>query len=196
MIDSSILMHYGALQKIIEKDEFIFHEGDYAKYYFQVIRGKIKLFSTSEDGKSFTQGMFSDGDSFGEPPMLIRERYPSSAQSMNRSIIYKLHESGFQQMLEEHREIEHNLLLLMASRCYVKSVTSRELINQKTEHRIMAFLIDYKRKKGNPSSRIHIPFTRQEIADFVGLRVETVIRTLKTMSYLKLVLIEDRKLYF
>jgi CRP-like cAMP-binding protein len=44
--------------------------------------------------------------------------------------------------------------------------------------------------------KIHIAFTRQEIANFTGLRVETVIRTLKKMEEENKVTIDHRKLYY
>lgn len=196
LLNSEILFKYGALQKTFEPGEFIFHEGDSAKYYYQIHHGKVKMFTTNDDGKLFTQGVFVDGESFGEPPLLIQERYPASAQAINRSTIYKMASSSFFQLLDDHPDLKHNLMLLMAARCYNKSITSRDLMNQKTDHRILSFLKEFKRKRGNPSVRILIPFTRQEIADFTGLRVETVIRTLRSMCDLGLVEIRERKLFY
>ena len=60
----------------------------------------------------------------------------------------------------------------------------------------MAFLCDYKRKLNEHDNPIQIPFTRQEIANYTGLRVETVIRTLSVMKSKNMIIIKDRKLFF
>ena len=196
LIPANILMRYGALQKVFEKGEYIYHDGDHAKYYFQIARGKVKVYNSNEEGKVFLQGIFTDGESFGEPPMIINERYPSSAVAITRSVIYKLNSEAFWRLLNDLSDYRQRMLLLMASRCYAKSIVTREVINQRTEHRLLAFLRDFKRKRGNPQERLLVPFTRQEIADFTGLRVETVIRTLKQMETTGQVEIRERKLYF
>lgn len=196
LVPPPILMRFGALQKPFEKGEYIFHDGDHAKYYYQILKGKVKVFSSNEEGKIFLQGIFADGDSFGEPPMLINERYPSSAQAMVRSHIFKISAEQFMKILDEYPDIKHRLFLLMTSRCYEKSMVTKEVINQKTEYRILSFLRDFKRKRGNPVEKILVPFTRQEMADFTGLRVETVIRALKLLCDSGVVDIRERKLYF
>jgi hypothetical protein len=57
-IDPDILITWGAIAKKIKKGEFIFHEGDYARFYFQILEGTIKMFNTNLDGKEFTQSEF------------------------------------------------------------------------------------------------------------------------------------------
>ena len=69
-ISTNLLLEYGGIQKIFEKNEYIFHEGDTARYFYQIIKGRVKVFCTNDDGKLFVQGVFVDGNSFGEPPLL------------------------------------------------------------------------------------------------------------------------------
>lgn len=195
LIPANILMRYGALQKVFEKGEYIYHDGDQAKYYFQIAKGKVKVYNSNDEGKVFLQGIFTDGESFGEPPMMINERYPSSAVAITRSVVHKLNNEAFWRLLNDLSDYKQRMLMLMASRCYAKSIVTREVINQRTEHRLLAFLGDFRRKRGNPQERLLVPFTRQEIADFTGLRVETVIRTLKLMEAAGQVEIRERKLY-
>ncbi|MBK6785512.1 MAG: helix-turn-helix domain-containing protein [Saprospiraceae bacterium] len=54
----------------------------------------------------------------------------------------------------------------------------------------------YKKENNLTQQRALIPYTRQQIADFLGLRVETVIRTLIKMEQEKSVEIRKHKLYF
>ncbi len=78
----------------------------------------------------------------------------------------------------------------------MKSKLLRDIINHTPEERIISFLYAFKAKTNSKEDKVHIPYTRQEIANFTGLRVETVIRTLKKLEETRRVDIKQRKLYF
>lgn len=197
-IDVDVLFSWGAVAKKYQKNEIIFYEDEKALFYYQVIKGSVKMFCTNEDGKEFTQGVFEKGFGFGEPPLLIDEIYPCTAVAEENSIIVKITKDKFLTIIEEYPEINKRLIQILALRVFKKALTSKHIINQKPEHRINAFLMDYKQKKGflNSEKKIHIPYTRQEIGDFTGLRVETVIRTLAEMKKNNKVEINNHKLFF
>lgn len=195
-ISDKILLEYGGIEKEYEKNEYVFHEGDGARYFYQILKGKVKVFTTNAESRIFVQGVFTNGESFGEPPLLIKERYPVSAIALERSTIIKISDSLFEKLLSKNNDLKSILINKLARRLYNKSIVTKHLINQKTEHRILSFLQDYKQKNGQTHMRILIPFTRQEIADFTGLRVETVIRSLVELKDKNIVDIIDRKLFF
>ena len=71
----------------------------------------------------------------------------------------------------------------------------KEISSHDPEHRILT-LIDYLKEKASETSGYYeVPFTRQQIADMTGLRVETVIRSIKSLEQKKKVKIENRKVY-
>lgn len=82
----------------------------------------------------------------------------------------------------------------MAHRIHSKAKTAKYIINQKPEFRVLAFL--NANKKGNGDHKELVPFTRQEIANFTGLRVETVIRVISKMKANKKIDIVNHKIYF
>ncbi len=197
-IDTDILITWGAVYKKYHKHENIFEEGTHPKYYHQIVEGDVKLYNTNEEGKEFIQGMFKVGESFGEPPLFIDEIYPSSAIACHESVIIRLHKDHFLKLLSEYPKIQESFNYLFAKRIYSKAITSREIVNNNPEHRILAFLDSYKKSNHLESSNaaILIPFTRQEIANYTGLRVETVIRALIKMNESGKVSIQNRKVYY
>jgi CRP/FNR family transcriptional regulator len=196
-IDLDLLFTWGAVAKKYQKDEVIFYENDMALFYYQIIEGAIKMFNINEEGKEFTQGIFYKGSSFGEPPLFIDEVYPASAIATKDTTIIKLSKEKLFLIVNEYPEISQSLLKLMATRIFNKSVSTKQIINQKPEFRIKSFLENYKKRNNFDSNgRVLIPFTRQQIADFTGLRVETVIRTLSVMKKSNKVEITNHKLYF
>lgn len=194
-IDLDLLFTWGAIAKEYKKDEVIFHEDDMPHFYYQIIQGGVRMYNSNDDGKEFTQGYFSKGQSFGEPPLLIDETYPATAVASQDSVIIKLSKEKFLKILDEYPTIQKRLLALMCLRVHAKSLTSNHIINQKPEFRIVAFLNSQKDTK-NPCDKKLVPFTRQEIANFVGLRVETVIRSLSKMAQNGTVDIINHKIYY
>ncbi len=196
IIDESFLISSGGVERKFNKGEFIFHEGDIPRYYYQISTGCVKMYNVNDDGREFTQGVFERGDSFGEPPLFINEVYPATAIAVSNCRIIKLNKESFFKLLDKTPCLQRTMLDVFAMRIYNKAITSREIVNNTPEHRILGFLRIYKKRSCNESEKIHIPYTRQDIANFTGLRVETVIRTLSKMKDDRKVEIINRKLMF
>lgn len=194
-MNPEILKKIGAAQKQYKKGEYIFIEGNDPRYFYQIITGEVKMFNMNSEGKEFIQGVFTDNCSFGEPPLFINEPYPSNAIATKDTLVYRVLKSTFFKMLKEDSTIESELLQLLARRLFNKATTSREIINSTPEMRLIAFLCAIKKKSTDTQDRYLVPFTRQQIANFTGLRVETVIRTLSKMKEKKIVEIINHKLY-
>ncbi len=195
-IDIDLLYSCGAVAKKYKKHEVIFDEGEAANFYYQILDGSVRMYNSNEEGKEFTQGLFYAGDSFGEPPLFINETYPSKAIAIQDSTILKLSKDKFLKIIDENPSIQKYFLNLFAHKIHSKAKTSKEIINQKPEYRIISFLNSFKKKTEHPDEKTLIPFTRQEIADFTGLRVETVIRAFTKLNQSHKVEIIHHKIYY
>ncbi|HAQ21716.1 MAG TPA: Crp/Fnr family transcriptional regulator [Prolixibacteraceae bacterium] len=183
MIEETILVQYGAVELKLEKGAFLFHEKERAAHYFQVKTGKMKMFNLNDEGKLFIQGIFEAGESFGEPPLFTDSNYPACTVAEESSILFKLSKAKFFKLLKENPEIHLGITRMMATRLLYKSMLLKEISSFKPEHRILS-LIDYlKKEEGIPKDqKYEVSLTRQHIADLTGLRVETVIRSVKTLE--------------
>ncbi len=191
-----IIIKSGAFQLNLDKESMIFYEGNPALYYYEIIKGCVKMFNQNDRGKEFTQATFKAGECFGEAPLFIDENYASSAIATSNVTIIRFPKEKFLDLLAIHPEVAGRFLKLLALRNFEKSVTAREVINKDAEKRILSFIERYKKEQSIDEEKIIIPYTRQELANFTGLRVETVIRTLSCMKKKQLVAIVNRKLYF
>lgn len=108
----------------------------------------------SDDGKEYIQGIFNDGESFGEPPLFINEPYPSTAVAQKDSIILKLNKETFIKILKEYPELQMALIKILSLRTYNKTITARDLIYNKPTHKIKAFLKAYKIKANIPINQL------------------------------------------
>jgi len=193
-IRPDILLRYGAILKNYSKKEVIFNEGEHPKYYTQIDVGCVRQFNVFEDGREFTQGIFCSGESFGEPPIFINMKYPSSAEALIESKIFILPIDKFHTMINENTTFMKLFLELMAKRIYGKSINSLSLALRDSPDRIFDF---FKKLQANNqlNQTMQIPFTRQEIANFLGLRVETVIRIINQLKNEGKLKIVNRKIF-
>lgn len=195
-IDPDLLAAWGGVNKRYDKHEHVFYENEHARYFYQIVEGSVKMYNSNEAGKEFLQGIFYPGQSFGEPPIFINEPYPASAMCLQKSIIIRVSIDNIQKIIVEYPQLMEKFMKHFAKRIYNKSITAKEIVNNNPEHRIVAFLDSYKKANAENSTKVIIPYTRQEIANFTGLRVETVIRTLMKMQTLGRIDIQNHKLFY
>lgn len=182
----------------LRKDQVLFHDGDKATNYYQVEEGSVKMFIVSPDGQEFIQGIFSAGESFGEPALIGKFPYPGSAKAIECSKVWRLPGDYFLQMLKENFDLHLKLTQVLSQRLKYKSMLLSEISSHDPDHRIISLLKYYKSKnvKSGENPRIRIPYTRQQIADMSGLRVETVIRTVKKMEKEGKLFLDGHKIVF
>jgi CRP-like cAMP-binding protein len=194
-IDTAILITYGAVTKKVKKGEIIFAEGGIARYFHQLMEGGVKMFSANSDGKELIQGLFHTGESFGEPPLFVDKPYPSTAVAIVDSVILRLGKDNFFTVLDDYPAIAKAMLTIFAYRIYDKAATAQILISHTPEEKIAGFLKKIKEAAKTEGPYL-IPYTRQQIADFTGLRVETVIRMLIKLEKEKKLQIIHHKVYY
>ncbi|ASW73615.1 cyclic nucleotide-binding protein [Chryseobacterium piperi] len=197
MITEDLLLSYGAEIKNYKANEIIFREGEFSLYYFQILKGKIKLNNYTEDGKEFIQNIFSDGHSFGESILFVDKPYPMNAIALNPSSVLRLPKPDFLNLLKENPDISLSIYHCLADRMYHKYIMFYNLSFQNPTSKLrllMDYLKSYHEDK-IPYS-FQIPLTRQQLASLTGLRVETVIRVIKNMEKENVLKIVNRKIFY
>jgi CRP/FNR family transcriptional regulator, cyclic AMP receptor protein len=195
---SKTLEKYHAKLVSLRKDQVLFHEGDKALDYFQVEKGSVKMFIASSEGQEFIQGIFTSGESFGEPALIGNFPYPGSVVAIEEAKVWKLPGDYFLQMLRENFDMHLKMDQVLCQRLRYKSMVLSEISSYEPEHRIIALLKYHKAKNTKPgiNGKVIIPYTRQQLADMSGLRVETVIRTVKKMEKDGKIALEGHKIKF
>ncbi|PXY45454.1 Crp/Fnr family transcriptional regulator [Flavobacterium hydrophilum] len=197
MISPELLEKYSAVMKSFGKNDIIFEEGNLPTHYYQVISGEVKMSNYNDDGREFIQGIFYKEQSFGEPPLFLNQKYPANAIAVDESEIFLLSKSNFMKLLEENPKVSIKIIENLAQRLYYKSVMAAEMSTQEPEHRVLKLIdhgIAYFNFKKDSNGYL-INFTRQQIGDLTGLRVETVIRTIKALEKKGVLKIINRKVY-
>jgi CRP-like cAMP-binding protein len=192
MIQEKILKEYHASLVALNKGDILFQEGDPAAFFYVVHAGKIKMVNVSSEGREFVQGYFTSGQSFGEPPFFSRVPYPATASATEKSTVWKLGYDEFLKLLKNNFDIHVELLQVLSERLIYKSTMLSEIAIEEAEHRLVTlirYLLEQSGQTSVPEQKLS--FTRQQLADMTGLRVETVIRSIKSLEQKRLLEIDD-----
>ncbi|UGY25521.1 helix-turn-helix domain-containing protein [Bradyrhizobium septentrionale] len=161
----------GAPMRFARNSE-IYGEEEAAEYLYQVVSGAVRTYKILEDGRRQIGTFYLPGDIFG---FEAGESHISSAEAVceTRVVVVKraalmaraAHEKDLAGQLwdaaaQELRRFQQHLMLLICS----------------AEERVVGFLHDMARR-ATKNAAVELPMSRQDIADYLGLTIETVSRT-------------------
>lgn len=197
MIDKSILEDLGACTVRYKMSDFIFKEDDVLKYYYQITEGKIKLNNYSESGKEILHSIHEEGQSIGEYLLFLGDiGSPVNAIAVTHCQVAKLPKNTFFSLLENDYRLCVNFKKAISQSLHFQHVMGKSATQSSTLK--LKALFDYL-KGMQPETApfaFRIPLTRQEMANYTGMRVETAIKTIKQMEQQNLVKIVKRKLFY
>jgi len=196
MIDIDTLLATGAAYKKVKAGEIIFQESAECYFYHQLVSGVVRWVNIDDEGNEFIQNMIDPGECFGELPLFDDAPYAASAIAETDAVILRLHKSSFIQLVIERPDIHFRFTKLMSERLRFKFLLLNELAHHDPEQSISTLLQYMKQNNKNVCSKCYkVNLTRQQIANMTGLRVETVIRTIRHLHEKGKLVIEKGKVY-
>jgi CRP-like cAMP-binding protein len=196
MINIGFLMKHGAQLRQYSKGQIIFYEGNEAQYFFVIIKGKVKVININDNSKEFIQGIFYNGQSFGEAPLFSDEqKYSATAIADGDVEIARLEKTAFFKILKNNFELHFEITRVLATKVLFKEMLNREISSHTPEHCLIALFHYLKKERKKTGEKFQIDLTRQELANLTGLRVETVIRAVKKLETDGKLKILNRKIY-
>ncbi len=196
MIDIDLLLAWGAAYKKVRAGEIIFMEGHSCSFYHQLVSGNVRWVNVSDEGKDCILSIIEPGESFGEYPLFDDGPYAATAIAEEDSMIIRLHKPTFLELLKENNTLNFSFTQLLSKRIRFKLSVIKSFASHCPEKIIANLLNNLKTEHKNFCSNCNqLKLTRQQIADMTGLRVETVIRTMRTMHEKGELVISKGKVY-
>jgi CRP/FNR family transcriptional regulator len=169
--------------------EILVREGDPATNLYNITSGSVRVYKLLPDGRRQIVGFLFSGDFLG---LATGDRYAFSAEALSGGSACRFQKKTYRKMLVEQPDLEA-ALLDRASHELQAAHNQMLLLGRKTAvERLASFLADLAardRRSGGAGRIIHLPMTRAEIADYLGLTTETVSRVtsrLKTRGVIRL----------
>lgn len=160
----------------IEVGHTLFEEGDTADEVFTLTEGMLKLYKLMADGRRQIIGFLIPGDFLG---LAFGRTYVYSAEAIVPTAVCRFRRPQFLGLLEEFPALEKEIL----DRTSTELAAAQEqmlLLGRKTaRERVASFLMALSRRsKVGEKASLQLPMSRADIADYLGLTIETVSRTL------------------
>lgn len=158
------------------------HEGEPAEHFCILIQGSAKLYKLLPDGRRQIIGFGYAGSFLG---VSAQENYTFTADAIEPIRMCRLSRRGLLRLLGDADAMRQRLLEVAVN----KLALAREhlvLLGRKTPiERVASFLL-FQAKRPQPRGvlppRIHLPMSRLDIADYLGVTVETVCRSLAKLA--------------
>ena len=163
----------GVVKSYACKSEII-HEEDPADRVYEVINGAVCTYRTLREGRRQIGGFYFSGDILG---LEAAEKHVLAAEAITNAKVRIAKKQALNALIYRNAKVADRLLSLTARELARKQVHVL-LLSRSAEERVIYFLIEMTQRNSPKVNLIALPMTRQHIADYLGLTIETVSRIL------------------
>ena len=155
----------------------IYGENEPAEYLYKLVRGAVRTYRVLHDGRRQVGAFLMPGDMFG---LEASETHAVSAEAITDSVILVIKRSAIIALAERDAEVARQLWTLTAQEL-ARAQNHMLLLVRNAQERIASFLLEMAARTPDGTS-VELPMSRQDIADYLGLTIETVSRTLTQLE--------------
>ncbi|GAB5349716.1 Crp/Fnr family transcriptional regulator [Alteriqipengyuania sp. 357] len=176
--------------------ENLLWEGDEAVVVANVVEGLLKLSSSTSDGKEQILGIAFPGDFIGRP---FGQSTPYSVEALTDVLVCVFRRADFDRFAREHPKLEHKLLERTLSELDRTRKWMLLLGRMTAEQRVATFLLDLSSRTaaqepaGVRGGTFELQLSRGQIADVLGLTIETVSREFTKLKKAGIVSLPNRR---
>ena len=154
----------------------LIREGDEAKHVFNITSGSVRVYKLLPDGRRQITGFLFAGDFLG---LVSGARHGFSAEAIEPTTACRFRKTEYQALVRDCPALER-ALFERATHELAAAQNQLLLLGRKTaQERIASFLLDLPGldpARPLEDGHVHLPMTRAEMADYLGLTIETVSR--------------------
>jgi CRP/FNR family nitrogen fixation transcriptional regulator len=167
------LSRLGATQ-VLAKGEGVFGEGDAAEFFYKVVSGTIRTYKLLSDGRRQIDAFHLADDIFG---IEAGAEHRFSAEAVDGATVIAFRRSRLEALTQQNPAFGEQVMSSMI-RNLERAQDHMLLLGRKTaQEKIASFLLDLAQRL-HERDRFELPMQRTDIADHLGLTIETVSRTL------------------
>jgi CRP/FNR family transcriptional regulator len=171
----------------LDRGQALFRQGEPAGCVYNVTSGAIRLSRLSADGRRQVMGFAWPGAFLG---LARGETHFCTAEALEPSRVCRFAKPRFEALMAERRELEAALLARAGDELAAAQAQMLLLGHKTALERLAGFLLtlpDRDPLRPSGPGQVRLPMTRLEIADYLGLTIETVSRSLTRLKRLGLV---------
>lgn len=181
----------------VHRGQTLMWEGDDSSLVANVLEGVLKLSTSTADGREQIVGVVYPSDFIGRP---FGSTTQHSVTALSDAQVCMFTRSSFDSFAREHPELEHKLLQRTLNELDRARHWMLLLGRKSAGERVATFLIEMAQRLADAScgaaqgpQRFDLPLSRQQMADLLGLTIETVSRQLTRLRQAGIIDLPDRR---
>lgn len=186
----------------VKRDDYIFKTGDLADYMYLILKGQVKIFHNTIDGREQILYVYKDKDFIGGLNLLEQESYLYYGQALTEAKILAIPRESFEEYILKDSEALKILLKKSFERIRWAEDLIQRLSTSNASMKTAGLLLRLKNSIGVETKegiRLELSLNREELGNYSGLTRETITRKLgefKELGYIdlignKIILIKD-----
>ena len=177
-LDELVALEQLGSRRRFGRDEAIYAEGDSADCWFKVVSGTVRICKLMADGRRHIADFFYAGDCFGLDEAGERA---FAAEAIGEVIVMRFNRSATERLIDERPALARRLCN-MTLRNLAHAQTRLLLLGRMTApERVASFLFEFAERR-DVLRVLDLPMSRSDIADYLGLTIETVCRVLSALK--------------
>jgi len=174
----------------LERDEVLFYEGDDARSVYRIVEGMVRTSILLPDGRRYVVDFLQAGDIVG---LTASDTHTYTAEAVTPVTLSRMSRRKLDDAVAVRPGLGRKMLATIQSDLVAAHERLLLLGRKSVTERLASFLLilrDRQPADKAPTRVVHLPMGRTDIADYLGLTIETVSRTftkLKTAGVIRLI---------
>lgn len=165
--------------KTFKKKDIIFNEGSIPNYLYFLAKGKVKTHQNHEYGKEFITNLYKEGDFFGYVALLEERPFNETAEALDDCEVMLIPKDDFYSLIYTNANVMKKFIKMLSDNIIEKETMLVNLAYSSVRKRVAnALVVLCDRYNDKSDSKLHISFSREDLANIVGTATESLIRTL------------------
>jgi CRP/FNR family nitrogen fixation transcriptional regulator len=170
------------IARTLAKDEAVFAEGDRVAYFYKVTSGAVRTYKLLSDGRRQIDAFYLPGDIFG---IEARDEHRFSAEAVGDAVVVAYRRGNLDTLASDNPAFARQIMTATI-RSLERAQDHMLLLGRKSAlEKIATFLLDLSQRLDE--DQVDLLMSRTDIADHLGLTIETVSRTLTQLERQKVI---------
>ncbi len=193
--EAAAAMQTSMVERRLSRGDVLFHEGEPGDRLYVIVEGKVKLGTTSGDGRESLLAVLGPAEMFGELSLFDPGPRTATATAVTDATVQGLGHEALRPWLTGRPEVAEALLQALAQRLRRTNEAMADLVFSDVPGRVAKALLDLGDRFGQVTPeglQVTHDLTQEELAQLVGASRETVNKALADFAQRSWVRLESR----
>jgi len=172
-LDALVALEQIGTRHSFSRDEEIYAEGDASECWYQVVSGAVRICKWMADGRRHIAEFCFAGDCFGLPASGTRL---ATAEAVGDVVVMRYPQRAADRLIDETPRLAREMYDRTLRELTQTQTHTLVLSRMTAAERLASFLLELSERRDTPRA-VDLPMSRYDIADYLGLTMETVCRT-------------------